>query len=205
MQQEQSINTPLSPWWRHATILTVIVGFTVLIWISVKSYDSAPPIPEKVINQAGETILTKGDILAGQGVFLKHGLMENGTIWGHGAYLGPDFSAEYLHTLAQDTRDILAMERYKRDFARLTLPEREAVQSEVSQLLKQNRYDSQSATLVFSSAEVFSFEKQVSPKPWPAGPLYRGSGGDQPAHRVFCMDRLGLRRQPPRKAILLYQ
>jgi nitric oxide reductase subunit B len=28
-------------------------------------------------------------------VFLKHGLMEHGTLWGHGAYLGPDYTAEH--------------------------------------------------------------------------------------------------------------
>jgi len=44
----------------------------------------------------GETLFSGADIRGGQEVFLKYGLMENGTIWGHGAYLGPDFSAEYL-------------------------------------------------------------------------------------------------------------
>jgi len=90
----------LSPWWRRAVILTLAVGFTVLIWLSTKSYQDAPPIPGKVMGAAGDILFTREDILAGQQVFLKYGLMENGTIWGHGAYLGPDFSAEYLHTLS---------------------------------------------------------------------------------------------------------
>jgi len=38
-------------------------------------------------------VFTADGIIAGQQVFLKHGLMDNGTIWGHGAYLGPDFTA----------------------------------------------------------------------------------------------------------------
>ena len=94
----------LSPWWRRAVILTLVIGFAVLIWLSTKSYQEAPPVPDKVVNAAGETLFTREDILAGQQVFLKYGLMENGTIWGHGAYLGPDFSAEYLHTLAAGYR-----------------------------------------------------------------------------------------------------
>ena len=32
--------------------------------------------------------------------FLPNGLMEYGTIFGHGAYLGPDFTADYLHRAA---------------------------------------------------------------------------------------------------------
>jgi len=87
-----------SPWWRHTVILTMVVGFTILIWLSAKTYQDAPPIPQRVVGASGEIVFTLEDILAGQSVFLKYGLMDNGTIGGHGAYLGPDFSAAYLHT-----------------------------------------------------------------------------------------------------------
>ncbi len=44
------------------------------------------------------TLLFSGeDILAGQQVFQRFGLMQFGTIFGHGAYLGPDFTADYIH------------------------------------------------------------------------------------------------------------
>lgn len=59
-------------------------------------YDNAPPIPARVINESGATVFTCDDVLRGQEVFLKYGLMEHGTLWGHGAYLGPDYTAEYL-------------------------------------------------------------------------------------------------------------
>src|SRR4030067_3423403 len=86
----------LSAWWRRSVILVLIIGFSVLIWMSIMAYKDAPPIPEKVVGPSGETIFTRDDILEGQEDFLKYGLMENGKIWGHGAYLGPDFSAAYL-------------------------------------------------------------------------------------------------------------
>ena len=102
MQVPQSQIERLSPWWRHAVILVLIFGFTVLITLAVRSYKDAPPIPEAVQVRPARSF-SRGTISrAGQQVFLKYGLMENGTIWGHGAYLGPDFSAEYLHTLAID-------------------------------------------------------------------------------------------------------
>src|ERR1039457_3625951 len=104
--------TRLSPWWRNIAILILMMGFTVLIWIAVKSYQDAPPIPEKLVGPTGETIFTRADIVAGQQVFLKYGLMENGTVWGHGAYLGPDFSAVYLHTLSVETGDAIARKRF---------------------------------------------------------------------------------------------
>ena len=88
MEDKKISSDALSPWWRNSVIFILVVGFAVLIWLAVRSYKDAPPIPEKVLTQTGETIFTREDILTGQQVFLKYGLMENGTIWGHGAYLG---------------------------------------------------------------------------------------------------------------------
>ena len=133
-------NQALSPWWKNTLILTMIIGFTVLIWVSTKAYKDAPPIPRQVINTKGEIIFTKDGVQKGQQVFLKYGLMENGTIWGHGAYLGPDFSAEYLHTLA----------------SKIGNP------AKAKQLLKQNRYNSKSNTLTFTDEEELSYKEQIA-------------------------------------------
>lgn len=99
----------LSPWWRRASLLTMALGFAVLILLTFKAYHEVPPIPDKVTDTGGAVLYTGADIRAGQQVFLKYGLMDNGTIWGHGALLGPDFSTEYLHTLAlYEATNILA-------------------------------------------------------------------------------------------------
>jgi len=76
MKGEEEKMEKLSPWWRRAVILTLALGFTVLIWLSTKSYQDAPPIPGKVVSAAGDILFTREDILAGQQVFLKYGLME---------------------------------------------------------------------------------------------------------------------------------
>jgi nitric oxide reductase subunit B len=70
----------LSPWWRHTVILTLVFGFTILIWLSAQTYKDAPPIPQRIVSSSGETLFTQEDILTGQSVFLKYGLMDNGTI-----------------------------------------------------------------------------------------------------------------------------
>ena len=162
MQNEKIATQELSPWWRNSVIIVLVIGFAVLIWMAVKAHQDAPPIPEKVVGPSGETIFTRDDILAGQEVFLKYGLMENGTIWGHGAYLGPDFSAEYLHTLAMDANEHLAKQYYNRNFSELTSTERAAIGGEVQQLLKQNRYKSGNGALVYTPPEIASFQKQIA-------------------------------------------
>jgi nitric oxide reductase subunit B len=140
----------LSPWWRNAAILVLVPGFMILIWIAVRSYQDAPPIPVRVVGPAGETLFPRIDIVAGQQVFLKHGIMENGTVWGHGADLGPDFSAKYLQELIIETRDMIARERFNLTPSNLDAAERDAVDAETGQLLKQNCYDPQTGTLTFT-------------------------------------------------------
>jgi len=151
----------LSPWWKNSVILVLVVGFAVLIWVATLSYTNAPPIPTKVLGLSGETIFAGDDILAGQQVFLKYGLMENGTIWGHGAYLGPDFSAEYLHALAVDAGEMLAKQLHNRGLRELTRAERSVVNAEVEELLKQNRYSPKAGTLIFTSPEETSYRNQI--------------------------------------------
>jgi nitric oxide reductase subunit B len=162
MQEQPKVAEKLSPWWRNAVIIILVVGFSVLIWVTARIYVDAPPIPGKVLGPSGETVFTRDDILAGQQVFLKYGLMENGTLWGHGAYLGPDFSAEYLHTLTLDAGDTIAQQRYHRSLAELNEMEQYAVTAEVQQLFRQNRYDGQADTLTFTQSEVDSYRKQIA-------------------------------------------
>jgi len=156
------VNSPdeLSPWWRRSVVIIMIVCFAILIWVAVKSYEDAPPIPGKVVDSSGRTVFTGDDILSGQEVFLKYALMENGTIWGHGAYLGPDFSAEYLHTLVLDARETVAREKYGAGFADLDPVKRAATADIVRRMLKENRYVHSTRTLAFTASEASSYESQ---------------------------------------------
>jgi nitric oxide reductase subunit B len=73
---------PHSSWWRALAIVTMLFGFSVLIGLTAEAYRQAPPIPAKVVDPAGKILFSREDVSAGQQVFLKCGLMANGTIWG---------------------------------------------------------------------------------------------------------------------------
>lgn len=154
-------NPGLSPWWRHFAILVMIFGFSVLSLVTVLTYTNAPPIPEQVTDGTGNVVFTGADILQGQAVFLKYGLMEHGSLWGHGAYLGPDYSAEYLHRLSEITRDTVAAEKYGKPFAQLSLDEQSAASAQTIRVLKENRYEPVSRTLHLSSGEVAAYRAQL--------------------------------------------
>src|SRR5215813_4111508 len=151
----------LSAWWKVAALGTMAAGFAVLILLTVKAYQNAPPIPGKFVDPDRAVVFTADDVIAGQQVFLKHGLMDNGTIWGHGGYLGPDFSAQSLHILALDLADRIARERLSRGYTDLTPEEKAAVEGAVALVLKANRYDRASETLALPTGAAESFNGQV--------------------------------------------
>jgi nitric oxide reductase subunit B len=145
--------TSLSPWWRHSAILVMIAGFAVLSYITVRTYADAPPIPTRVEDGSGRTLFTSADILRGQEVFLKYGLMEHGTLWGHGAYLGPDYSADTVHEAVEVGRDTLAHTRYGQPYAALEAGAAAGIADAVRRTLKENRYDPATGTLRFTEIE----------------------------------------------------
>jgi len=161
MRSDQKSLERISRRWLWGAAATMIVGFTVLIAIGVLAYREAPPIPDSVLDPGEHLIFSGDDIRAGQQIFLKYGLMENGSIWGHGAYLGPDFAAEYLHALAVDTANLFARNLYGKNAEQLEPLESETVRAAIPEYLKKNQYDRNTGILVFNEAEATSFDRQV--------------------------------------------
>ncbi len=156
-------NQELSPWWRRGVFIILVVEFAVLIWVSTGTYfrKVGPPVPETVADSAGSILFSKADIIAGQQLFLQKGLMNNGTLWGHGAYLGPDFSASYLHNLAIEVRNYLAVKNFYQTFDQLTTSQQEGLQKQSYDFLSLNRYEETTHTLIFTQPEIESYQRQL--------------------------------------------
>ena len=132
---------PISSWWFQGAILTYLVGFTVLGVLAYLVYRDQPPLPTKVV-ASDKILFTRDDVLGGMNVFQRYGLMEYGSVYGHGAYLGPDFTAEYLHKTAE-----LLVSRYRQDpLGPQSARERVAAE------LHENTYDIVADTLTWSEA-----------------------------------------------------
>jgi nitric oxide reductase subunit B len=91
---------PISSRWFQGAVLTYLIGFTVLGVLAYLVYRDQPPIPERVVADS-KVLFTRDDIVGGMNVFRRYGVMEYGSVYGHGAYLGPDFTAEYLNKSAE--------------------------------------------------------------------------------------------------------
>src|SRR5215467_250021 len=98
----------ISRGWMQAVVIVGLIGFLLLGILAYRTYTDEPPIPSRVLGAQGQLLFTREDVIAGQEVFLKNGLMQYGSIFGHGGYLGPDFTADYLHraaTLSANPKD----------------------------------------------------------------------------------------------------
>lgn len=153
---------PLSPWWLRSVVIVMVLGFAGLITITTLAYRNAPPIPAQVLDAQGAALFSGADIGDGQAVFLRYGLMANGSIWGHGAYLGPDYSAEALHRMGERTGEAVAHERHQRPFARLTAAQQAGVRAETAVALKTNRYDAATGTLRFTAPQAAAYREQIA-------------------------------------------
>ena len=78
-------------------LAVMTISFAVLLYFGREIYRQAPPVPDKVITTEGVTLFTGQDIRDGQNVWQSMGGQEVGTVWGHGAYQAPDWSADWLH------------------------------------------------------------------------------------------------------------
>lgn len=142
---------PISRVWPQAAILTFIFGFAVLGYLAALLYSEQPPIPQKVSTTEGTVLFSRDDVMAGQHLFQKYGLMQSGTLFGHGAYLGPDFTAQYLHMAGQE------MFSY---YLSQGLSSAEAA-VRVKQDLKTNLYEPGTGILLFGPAQSRAFDQLV--------------------------------------------
>jgi nitric oxide reductase subunit B len=137
----------VSKGWLQAVAIVVLLGFFVLGLLAYRTYKADPPIPTRVVDPSGKVLFTGSEIKTGQKVFLRKGLMEYGSIFGHGAYLGPDYTADYLHRTAQSVHESYggphsdtALQRTIADF-------------------QANHYDSKTRTLQYSAPQARAFEQ----------------------------------------------
>jgi nitric oxide reductase subunit B len=139
----------ISKVWIQAVVLVVLCGFFVLGLLAYRTYMAHPPVPGRVVGPTGTVLFTGNDISEGQKVFLHNGLMEFGSAFGHGAYLGPDFTADYLRREAD-----FVLNAY--GGARSDAASRRTIED-----LRANRYDSHTGTLRLSAAEAAAYRSLV--------------------------------------------
>ncbi len=140
----------LSKGWVQGVALVMVFGFFVMGMLALRTYTDSMPLPERVTGPDGGVVYTEGDIQAGQQTFLRRGLQQYGSVMGHGGYLGPDFTADYLRISAEHIEDELAASGQREPSVA------------VMEMLRENRYDESSGELVFTAEQVSAFEEATT-------------------------------------------
>jgi nitric oxide reductase subunit B len=134
--------------WRWLALIFVL-SFGALGYLGWQIYLTAPPIPKAVVTASGQTLYTGAQVQRGQQVWLGSGGQQQGTVWGHGAYVAPDWSADWLH------RETVALQKLRaRSLSMhadaLTATERGAVQGAVQEEMRRNTYDAATGVVTVS-------------------------------------------------------
>lgn len=130
--------------------LVVASSFAVLGYYGTEIYRLAPPIPDQVTTDDGQVVFTGDQIRDGQNVWQSMGGQEVGSIWGHGAYVAPDWSADWLHREAVWILDRWAQDEHSRPFAELDEERQAALKARLKKELRTNRFDPETRVLTIS-------------------------------------------------------
>ena len=115
--------------------LSAVIGlsFLVLGYFGDEIYRKAPPIPKRVLTTEGQVLFTGQDIKDGQNVWQSMGGQEVGTVWGHGAYVAPDWTADWLHREATWLLDYWAVQSGGTSFDQLPAEAQAALRERLKQ------------------------------------------------------------------------
>ena len=139
-------------------LFAVVVGlsFATLGYYGVKIYQKAPPIPQRVVS-GNTTLFTGDDILDGQNAWQSTGGQELGSIWGHGAYIAPDWTADWIHREAVFILDYWARQQGSKSFEDLNAEQKAALQTRLQAEIRKNTYNESEKTLSLSPVRLMAF------------------------------------------------
>ena len=143
-------------WLSLATVMTL--SFLVLGYYGTEIYRLAPPVPKRVVTPDGKVLFTGQDIKDGQNVWQSMGGEEVGTIWGHGAYVAPDWTADWLHREATWLLDHWAAALGDKPFAQLPPETQAALKERLKLEIRSNTYHPESGDLVLSPVRAEAFQ-----------------------------------------------
>jgi nitric oxide reductase subunit B len=138
--------------------IVVVVSFGILGWIGTRIYQQMPPIPDRVVTADGTVIIPSGEIGRGQNVWQAFGGMEVGSIWGHGSYVAPDWTADWLHREAVYVLDEWARALRNVSYDRLSPEDQGDLQARLQQMYRANTYEPATGVIRIDPARARAYQ-----------------------------------------------
>ena len=143
-------------------IAVIAISFSVLLFFGRQIYREKPPIPSEVTTTDGSVLFTGQDIKDGQNIWQSIGGQEVGTVWGHGSYVAPDWSADWLHREAEYILNYWADTTYQKTFKDIFAEDQAVLKVRLQKELRTNTYDAGTDRTVVSPmrAQAIKFVSQ---------------------------------------------
>jgi len=136
----------------------IIFSFAILGYYGADIYREAPPVPDKVVTTDGKVLFTGQDIKDGQNVWQSIGGQELGTVWGHGSYIAPDWTADWVHREVIFTLNHWSQQQFGTTYEKLSSENKALLEQKLKNTIRKNTYDKNSGTLTISNERSEAFE-----------------------------------------------
>lgn len=137
----------------------LLASFSVLLWMGGEVHRQAPPMPEMVKTASGKPLFLRDDIETGRIVWQSIGGQQLGSIWGHGALVAPDWSADWLHREAMAWLDLRAMRQTGKPYASLSAGEQARLQADLKPDMRANGYNAETGVLTIADERAEAMAK----------------------------------------------
>jgi nitric oxide reductase subunit B len=142
-------------------IAIFVFSFAILGWVGTEIFRQAPPIPREVVTTDNQVVIGSEEITNGQNVWQAMGGMESGSIWGHGSYVAPDWSADYLHREALFILNEWSQQDFSSDYDKLTSEQKAVLRQRLQDTVRKNNYDETSGRLTIEPVRARAFEDNL--------------------------------------------
>jgi nitric oxide reductase subunit B len=130
----------------------LLVSFGVLLFLGGEIHRQAPPMPESVVTTDGNIVFTRADIEQGRQVWQSIGGHQLGSIWGHGGYVAPDWTADWLHREAIATLDLWAARQMRvSGYDELEPAEQAALERRLQERIRRNTWNAEQGTITIDA------------------------------------------------------
>ena len=139
----------------------MLISFAILGWIGTEIYYQAPPIPKAVVTSTGHVMIPPEQVQDGQNVWQAMGGMQVGSIWGHGSYVAPDWTADYLHRESLFILDDLSRTQFGKDYATLNTEQQATMRQRLQDMVRANTYDPATGQITVPEVRARAFEANL--------------------------------------------
>jgi nitric oxide reductase subunit B len=140
----------------------MLISFAILGWIGTEIYYQAPPIPTEVVTASGRVLIPAEQVSDGQNVWQAMGGMQVGSIWGHGSYVAPDWTADYLHRESLFILDDNSKAEFGKQYSALTGEQQAQMRERLQAMVRTNTYDAATGRITVPDVRARAFEDNLN-------------------------------------------